>query len=127
MLAAFNGHTSTVQVLVEAGAIIDTRDEIGRTALVYAASGPNSEVVQFLLKHKANPNVIDKAEEWTALMFAAAEGHAQVVSLLLAHGADVTLKDIDGETAYDFALSKGHSDAAKLLVDANTPAAPPEK
>ncbi len=121
MLAAFNGHTSSVQALIDNGAIIDTRDHIGRTALTYASSGPNAEVVQLLLQHKANPNVVDKAEEWTALMFASAEGHTQVVSLLLQHGADVTLKDIDGETAHDFALSKRHGDVAKLLAEAGKP------
>ncbi|MCP4453319.1 MAG: ankyrin repeat domain-containing protein [Planctomycetes bacterium] len=118
MLAAFNGHTSSAQALIDKGAAIDTRDETGRTALIYASSGPNAEVVELLLKHKANPNVVDKVEEWSALMFAAAEGQAKVVSLLLQHGADVTLKDIDGESAHDFSLSKGHSDVAKLLAEA---------
>ncbi len=119
MLAAFNGYTSSVQALIKYGAKIDTRDQIGRTALIYAASGPNSEVVELLLTHKANPNVVDKEEAWTALMFAAAEGQKQVVSLLLEHDADVTLKDIDGETASDFAANAGHSDVVKMLADVN--------
>jgi ankyrin repeat protein len=121
MLAAFDGYTSTVQELIKYGADIDTCDQIGRTALIYAASGPNSEVVELLLTHKANPNVVDKEEEWTALMFAAAEGQKQVVSLLLGHGADATLKDTDGETASDFAANAGHSDVVKILADVREP------
>ena len=118
MLAAFNGHTTTVRELIKQGAHINTLDQIGRNALIYAASGPNKEVVQLLLKHQANPNIVDKEEEWTALMFAAAEGHAQVVQALLQNGADASLQDIDGETAYDFAVNKGHAEVARILVDA---------
>ena len=58
---------------------------MGRTALMYAASGPNPETVQLLLEKKADPNLVDQAEKFTALMFAAAEGQTRVVQILLKH------------------------------------------
>lgn len=115
MLAAFDGHTQIVRMLLDNRARIDTRDNMGRTALMYAASGPNPETVQLLLERRADPNLADKEEKFTALMFAAAEGQIRVVEILLAHGADAALKDADGETALDFARQNGHTAVIRLL------------
>jgi ankyrin repeat protein len=115
MLSAFDGHTRTVRMLLDNKARIDTRDSMGRTALMYASSGPNPETVQLLLERKADPNLSDNAEKFTSLMFAAAEGQVRVVEILLAHGADPTKKDADGETALDFARQNGHTAVIRLL------------
>jgi ankyrin repeat protein len=82
---------------------------------MYAASGSNHETVRVLLEAGADPNIRDKVEQFTALMFAAAEGQLEVVQTLLDHRADVTLRDVDGDTALDFASQNGHSDVARLL------------
>jgi ankyrin repeat protein len=101
--------------LLEAGARVDDRDASGRTALMYAASGPNFESVQLLLEWDADPLVVDQAERFTALMFAAAEGHADVVRLLVNHGADRNVTDVDGDTALDFATRSGHREVVSIL------------
>jgi uncharacterized protein len=49
------------------------------------------------------------------LMMAAAEGQSEIVALLLKHGADPSAKDVDGETALQFAASKGHQAVVNLL------------
>ena len=82
---------------------------------MYAASGPNHETVRVLLEAGAVPNVVDKGERFTALMFAAAEGQQEVVRLLLHHNADVTLRDIDGDTARDFAAKNGHNEIVRMM------------
>ena len=115
MLAAFNGYDTVVKALLTHNAKVNTCDNTGRTALMYAASGPNEQTVRMLLEKKADPNIKDKGEGWTALMFAAAEGQTQVVKDLLQHGADKTAKDIDGETACDFARNNSHGDVVRLL------------
>ena len=40
------------------------------------------------------------------------------------YGADANLKDVDGETAYDFALNNGHTEVAKILADARAQRTP---
>ncbi len=115
MLAAFNGHTEVVRALIEKGASVNATDSMGRTALMFASSGPSPDTVWLLLENKADPDVQDSGEGWTALMFAAGEGLAEVVQVLLEHGADRTLKDVDGDTALDFARKNGHTRVVRLL------------
>ncbi len=114
-LAAFNGHTDIVRMLLERGADVQHRDAAGRTALMYAATGPYAETVDVLLAAGAEPNAVDSGEKFTALMHAAAEGQLEVVRTLLAHNADPQLHDVDGDTARDFAERNGHAEVVQLL------------
>ena len=88
---------------------------MGRTALLYASTGPFAPTVKLLLDHQADPNMVDFDEHFSPLMHAAAEGQLEVVKLLLENGADPTLKDIDGETAALFARTNGHTEVAGLI------------
>jgi len=117
MYAAYNGHTETVRILLENKAIIDLRDINGRTALMFAASGPYQETLRLLLDHQADPNITDSQEHFTALMYAASEGHLENVKTLLERKADPSIKDIDGDTALDFALKNGHPKVAAWLKE----------
>ena len=120
MMAAFNGHTEILELLIEFGARVAARDASGRTALIYCASGPHPETVRALLDHGADPNSRDGGEHWTPLMFAAAEGQIEVVRTLLSHEADFMATDDDGETAFDFARNNGHAEVVRLLETAAT-------
>lgn len=42
---------------------------------------------------------------------------SEVIALLLDHGARVTTRDIAGNTPLHIALSEGHEDIARLLID----------
>ena len=121
MWAAYDGYTEVVKQLLKRGAEVDARDLLDRTALMFAASGANIETVRLLLAHKADTNLVDSHEAWTALMFAAAEGHNDIVQALLKAGADRNLIDTDGDSAYDFAVQRGHTETARL-VKPTTPA-----
>ncbi|MFV0592002.1 MAG: ankyrin repeat domain-containing protein [Draconibacterium sp.] len=115
MLAAYNGNTEIVKLLIDKGADVNYTDEIQRTALMYASSGPFVNTVLILLQAGAKPNSIEKEENWTAAMMAAAEGQLEVLKELVAFGADLSMVDVDGESALDFAYSKGYSAVAEYI------------
>lgn len=116
MLAAFNGHTEIVKMLLDQDVPVNKTDLSGRTALMYASTGHFPETVETLLTGGADPNLADNQEGFTALMFAAAEGNARVVRLLLDHGADPDTRDTDGDDAETFARQNGHTEVAEMLV-----------
>lgn len=114
-LASFDGHHEIVGLLLKEGADVNHVDLMGRTALMFASTASNIEAVNLLIKAGATIDAVDNDEQFTALMYAAAEGQLEVVESLLRAGADPDLKDEDGETALDFAASKGHAKVASLL------------
>ena len=115
MFAAFNGHRHVVGYLLTLGAKVDSKDSNGRTALMYASSGPYAETVEVLLDAGAEVNTQGSLEGFTALMTAAAEGQIEVVRLLLERGADPSLEDVDGDSALSFSREKGHTEIVELL------------
>ena len=115
MMASFNGHTEIVKMLLEKGAEINAKDMTDRTALMYASTGPFAPTVKVLLEAGAQVNLKDNHENWTAFMFAAGEGQIEILKLLLDAGADVNALDVDGESAYDFAMTNKHPEAAAFI------------
>lgn len=115
MLASFNGHVEIMNRLMEAGADVRRADAFGRTALHYASTGTSVDAVRVLLAGGADVNRTDGGEKWTPLMYAAAEGHIDIVEALLKADADPASKDVDGETALDFARNAGHLAAVKRI------------
>jgi len=94
------------------------RESVGRTALMFASSGPFPGTVQLLLESGSNPDDADEYEGWTPLMFAAAEGQLEVVQILLKFGADPSTVDKDGDVAADHAASNRHSEVEGVLREA---------
>jgi hypothetical protein len=91
-----DGRTADVRRLIAARAPIDAADEVGSSALMYAALYSDAEVMRRLLDRGADPNHADESGA-TALMWAASD--AVKVRLLLDHGADVNAASKAGRTA----------------------------
>jgi len=109
-----------VDVLLELGASIDIRNQIGRTPLMNAAKGMSLNhqlMLEGLLKRGASINRRDDLGK-TALFFGAATGIAARSRALLAAGADVGLATRDGDTPLMVASRKGSADHVQLLLDA---------
>ncbi len=111
MMAALRGNLAWTKRLIARGAKVQ-RD--GWTPLHYAATGPNVEVVAFLLELGA---VIDvRAPNGnTPLMMAASFGDEEVVKLLLKRGADKKLKNDREQSAADLARVAGRPWLLPLL------------
>ncbi|KFY91994.1 hypothetical protein V498_05199 [Pseudogymnoascus sp. VKM F-4517 (FW-2822)] len=115
--AAANGHEAFVQMLVDKGAVVNTRDEDYRqTPLFWAALKGHKAVVQLLLDKGAE--VDTRCERGrTPLSCAAERGHKAIVQLLLDKGADVDTKDGFSYTPLALAAESGHEAIIQLLLD----------
>ncbi len=114
-MAAFNGHTSVVKLLLEHGALVDAKDNEGKTPLLHACTGPFPETVEVLIAANADINVKEATEAFTPLMMAAGLGQVEVVKLLLRHNADKAVLDNDGDTALQHAKNSGHATIVEIL------------
>jgi hypothetical protein len=85
--AVRTGDVPRADFLLDFGADVDTKDDLGNTALMHAAALGHMEVVKLLIN--AGPEIYARNSEagWTALKWAAENRHADVVAFLRAHGA----------------------------------------
>jgi len=109
--AASTGHARFVEMLFsgELGqvAAISTRKPRGQTALCLAAKRNLFSVVQVLLKHSADPNVVADGR-WTLLYPVAREDHVETLKLLLKAGALVNAQLSSRMTLLHLAAVNGH-------------------
>lgn len=90
IVAADGGCKDIVEMLLEAGANIEHRNDQGETALIAAAQNGHKEIVQMLLDAGANVNQ-ENADGETALDLTIKLRHKKdLVDLLLEHGAEAS-------------------------------------
>eukprot|EP00438_Fugacium_kawagutii_P014557 Skav232300 [mRNA] locus=scaffold882:453582:454649:- [translate_table: standard] len=73
-------------MLLERGVPVNNTDELGQTALFYAARQGHAGTIQYLLRQGADPNLVDKNGE-TAIFYAVLNKRADAVRALLEGGA----------------------------------------
>ncbi len=137
MAAAYGGHLSIVEALLQAGIHVNASDYDSNTALIYAASADHANVIKTLLRVPGiNINAASNGG-WTALMSAASKGHVEAVKVLLkATGiasneimdSSWTMVELTGPTIIVDAVNKqkmtalmlaaqnGHHEVAKVLL-----------
>ena len=119
MLAAEKNHASCLDVLLSAGARVNTKDLDSKTALHYACENNSVDCLILLILNKAKLDVQD-SEGMTPLMVSAARGHAGCVTMLLNHKASPSRKNVTGCTALMSAVISGHLDCVKILHTAGS-------
>ncbi len=98
------GDAKEVRQVLQSGIIPDVNkmSPAGLTALHQSAIDGNMECAETLVRNGANVNSTD-CEQWTPLHAASMSGHVSLVQFLITSGADASLKNEEGETAYDVA------------------------
>lgn len=87
LAAAAKGRFTMVRFLVERGANVNYQHPITKmTAVAHAALDGNNEMTEYLLQHKADPNIKGRADV-SVIRYAKGEGHEDTVALLVKYGA----------------------------------------
>ncbi|XP_055331678.1 transient receptor potential cation channel subfamily A member 1-like isoform X2 [Paramacrobiotus metropolitanus] len=113
-LAAENGHSRVVQLLMSKGAIIH-RDYSGKTPLHLAAASNYRETVDVIVVHYAH--LIDSVDKEgnTALHLAAANNAVTTVTYLLTAGAAL-VQNSNKQLPVDIVIQRKHRDTANAMV-----------
>ena len=116
MYAAIRGDARRARWLLARGAKVNARASFYyETALYYASAHGNHEVVEVLLAHGANPNLVQNYLD-SPLRAACGGGYQQVVQLLLYAGADPNYTRNFGLTPLTHACSQGNLGIIELLL-----------
>lgn len=116
-VAVENGNREIAEVLLNAGAKINSKNADKRTPLMMLDEDAAPELVNLLILHGAKINLADKAGN-TALIFAASYATKEVVQTLISLGADVNAVNKQGETALMNAAQEGNPETVRLILSA---------
>lgn len=114
--AAFFGNAAMVEERISEGKDVNSKTLSDMTPLYIASEQGYKDVVEVLLKHKADPNIQSEMEKWTPLMRASTRGYADICELLIKGGANVNLSSNQGRTALHNAAEQGLTDIVKMLI-----------
>lgn len=148
LAAAYRNDTETVADFIRRGMDVNTADRAGTTLLMVAARNGNEQLLEFLIKNRANllkrnmygdsaitlaalkgslpilRRLVDQGGPgindigWTALHYASFGGHVESVRFLISRNAALNGKAPNGQTALMLAARQGHLGVVRLLVDA---------
>lgn len=113
--ALINENFKLVKLLYERYARIKKIDAFDQSALLIAIYTGNIEIVEFLLKHGANPNEIFYNRSY--LYRAILRNDVKLVKTLIDNGADINYIDNKHRTIYSYALEFGNDQILELLLN----------
>ncbi|KAL4235703.1 Transient receptor putative cation channel subfamily A member 1 [Mactra antiquata] len=113
-IAAQNGHTKIITLLMQKGAYV-TKDDMDNSPLHLAAANGYTRSMKILLT--VYPNLLDcmNKEKNTAVHLAAKANHASAVELLMTIGANFKRNDQD-DTFIDIVIRERHSEVAFAII-----------
>ena len=111
-------HADVVEVLIDAGADIETKNDKGHSPLHGASISGELTTMKQLVKAGADVRATD-AKRATCLTLAASFGHTDTVRYLVClPEVDLNHQGTKSFTALHFAVHKAHADVVQVLIDA---------
>lgn len=124
-LAAFNGYTNAIRMLINRGANILARDSVDYAMPIHiaAAQGQNDSIKYLLdseIANEENADLVNSIDGGgiTPLMYSSIYGKIPSIIYLINAGADPNISDYDGWRALHYAAATGNYDAIKTLLNA---------
>jgi ankyrin repeat protein len=104
--AADDGNIKAVKQYLDDGADVNTKDNLGRTPLLWAALNGHKEIVELLIAEGADVNTKDTTDE-TPLHYVTGFGfRKEIAKLLIAKGANVNALDKFDRTPLDYVVER---------------------
>nr|CAB3267277.1 transient receptor potential cation channel subfamily A member 1 homolog [Phallusia mammillata] len=126
-VAALRGHYSVVKMLLDAGAVIDAKNEDEQTPIHLAAENGRVKIVVELVRRKHEIVHDDDENANTALHLAALSGRIHVVRELVRLGASIGARNAKQWTPLDCCAFAGMHKSAIVLLEADSPVDPKDK
>ncbi|KAJ4930866.1 hypothetical protein JOQ06_025169 [Pogonophryne albipinna] len=116
--ASLSGHVSTVKLLLERGAMVDSLDVMKHAPLFRACEMGHRDVILTLIKGSASVDLVD-VDGHTALHWAALGGNAEVCQILMENGISPNVQDQAGRTPLQCAAYGGYITCMAVLMENN--------
>ncbi|CAJ1062178.1 LOW QUALITY PROTEIN: inversin [Xyrichtys novacula] len=116
--ASLSGHVSTVKLLLERGAMVDSLDVMKHTPLFRACEMGHRDVILTLIKGSTRVDLVD-VDGHTALHWAALGGNAEVCQILMENGISPNVQDQAGRTPLQCAAYGGYITCMAVLMENN--------
>ncbi|CAI5720487.1 unnamed protein product [Hyaloperonospora brassicae] len=115
MSAASAGHAEIVGLLLSSGASAELGNVNGQIPLHYHRG--RREIAELLLDYTADVNHADTTGSTPLMRALGGKPSLAIIAQLVEHGAKVDGRDVDGNTPLHLAISEGHEDIARYLLE----------
>lgn len=118
MCAAKNGNLSVVELLLQEGVNVNTKNYYGNSALIWACRYEFNDIAETLLLAGADVNIRNSENGRVPLAEAIYREDVEQVKLLLQYGANVNICDNRGMPPIRWAIFRNNIELVKILLEA---------